>query len=218
MSQQINLTGSDLPDSLCPHCGFNVHPMLQGVVETQGQYSPLKQSRKFTSFCLVRCPRTPCHGQFYLTAEGTASTSNRQVLAVQATAVWPPPMKALDSNIDTDVSEDFKQAYACLKIGAHRAATLMIRRCVENACVTCGGEGEDLYKKIEDLKRKNKLHPTNAESAHKARILGREVAHILREVTPDEIEKCLFLVEKILEDLFVVPAIQQQIGKPTTTP
>jgi hypothetical protein len=111
------------------------------------------------------------------------------------------------------VQQDFRQAYECWMMAMGRAATLMLRRCVENACNICGAQGDDLYQKIEDLKKKNKLHPLNAESAHKARILGRDIAHILHEVDSNEILKCLSLTERILEDLFLLPAIHEEIDE-----
>jgi hypothetical protein len=201
----------NIPGATCPYCQQIVQgDLLQSDVKTQRGRTSIEPDH-FIAVCIVRCPHGKCNCRFYLTVTGELSSSDEQILDARCVAVWPPPSKKIDERIPEDVREDFKQAYRCWVMAMERAATLMLRRCIENACAVSGAEGDDLYQKIEDLKRKNKLHPMNAASAHKARILGRDVAHILREVDSDEVSKCLFLSEKILEDLFVVPAIQKEI-------
>jgi hypothetical protein len=72
---------------------------------------------------------------------------------------------------------------------------------------------------IDELKVAGRLHPINVLSAHKTRLLGNFTAHLDREVTHSELEKALLLVQKILEDLFVTPALQKEIDttrQPTT--
>ena len=203
----------NIPGATCPYCQYVVQGRLvEFNIRTQPGRTSIEPNY-FTALCIVQCPRGGCNKGFYLTVVGQFATNSGQIFESTCGAVWPPPSKKIDERIPEDVREDFRQAYRCWIMTMERAATLMLRRCVENACTICGADGDDLYQKIEDLKKKNKLHPMNATSAHKARILGRDAAHILREVESEEVSKCLFLAEKILEDLFVVPAIQQEIDK-----
>lgn len=92
----------------------------------------------------------------------------------------------------------------------------MLRRTLENACQTAGATKTELKEMIDELAGKNQIHPINVQSAHKARLIGNFTAHVLRDVSSDEVAKVMKLVEKILEDLFVTPAIQKEID--TTKP
>jgi hypothetical protein len=52
----------------------------------------------------------------------------------------------------------------------------------------------------------------NATTAHSARILGNTVAHVLGKIQSAEVKVCLDLIEKVLDDLFVTPKLQEQIS------
>jgi hypothetical protein len=65
---------------------------------------------------------------------------------------------------------------------------------------------------IDELRDAGKLHPMNATTAHSARILGNTVAHVLGKIQSAEVKVCLDLIEKVLDDLFVTPKLQEQIS------
>lgn len=206
-----------VPDVFCPHCGVSVHPKLVNFdIQTwqEGQVDRLMAS------CVVRCPRKQCHFSFYVTVRGHFSTRDGGIFSTELWAVWPPPAKRIDERIPDDVAVDFRQAFQCWSTGMIRAGTLILRRCLENACLTAGATEARLEDMIDELADKKVLHPINAQSAHKTRIIGNFTAHVVREITPGELEKTLTLTEKILDDLFVTPALQKEIDttRPTKTP
>ena len=165
---------------------------------------------RFTS--IVRCTAGKCKLPFYMTITGTFVEGMGHSRTMKTVTVWPVLNKKMSEHILEDVQEDFRQAFAAFHMHLDRAATLMLRRCIENACRAKGAKKEMLYAMIDELKDSGLLHPMNAVSAHKARILGKYTAHLYREVTHGELETALVLTERILEDLFVVPVLQDQIA------
>ncbi len=205
------IKAENVPGTFCPYCRHLVQGKLV-VLDIRGQepLNPLFPGY-YVAYCTVRCPLVKCARTFYLTVDGQYTQQDGEVFECNPRDVWPPPAKLLDERIPEDIREDYKQANLSWVMGMTRAGTLMLRRCLENACITAGATEDKLENMIDALKGQGRLNPINAVSAHKTRILGNFTAHIVREVTSDELQKAARLTEKILEDLFVVPKLQEEI-------
>lgn len=202
----------NVPSTFCPYCGKEIQGLLLKIHSTlDSRPAPFYTPRNYAAFLIVACPRDECHLPFYITTVGTCSESSGKVFSSSPQAIWPPPEKKLDDRIPEDVRADFREAYVAWAMRLDRAACLQLRRCLENACLTAGAPEGKLEDMIEELKGQNKIHPMNAVSAHKTRLIGNFTAHVVREITSDEIQKAMRLTEKILEDLFVVPKLQEEI-------
>src|SRR5712692_7871792 len=201
----------NVPGTYCPYCRHLVQGKLVALdIRGQESLNPLFPGY-YVAYCTVRCPLVKCARTFYLTVDGPYNQQDGEVFECNPRDVWPLPAKLLDERIPEDVREDYKQAELSWVMRMDRAGTLMLRRCVENACLTAGAVEAKLEKMIDELKEKNVIHPINAVSAHKTRVLGNFTAHIVREVTSAELEKALRLTEKIFDDLFVLPQLQKEI-------
>ncbi len=174
------------------------------------------QASYYGAYCVVRCPRSDCKKTFYVTVTGQLSRHPDRIFDNNWGATWPPASKRIDPRIPEDIKEDYTQAYRSWSMKMNRAACLMLRRCLENACVTAGATKHRLEDMINELKDQGKIFPVNAVSAHRTRIIGNFTAHVIREVTPEEIQVALRLTEKILDDIFVTPVLQNEID--TTRP
>jgi hypothetical protein len=205
-----------VPGTECPFCQYVVQGLLiaHDVTDESGRASP--QASYYGAYCIVQCPRRECNKTFYLSVTGQFSEVTGQIFDSKWRATWPPAVKRLDNRIPEDVREDYNQAYKCWSMMMNRAACLTLRRCLENACITTGATAHTLEDMIDELKDQGKIFPLNTISAHKTRIIGNFTAHVIREISSDEIRTALRLSEKILDDLFVTPALQQEIN--TTRP
>lgn len=205
------LSQKELPNVVCPYCGNAVHPVLRAIAQQDGQTISLYETR-FDIGAVVECTFAKCERQFFLRLTGTYRPNHGSSHNVTRVIVWPAGSRQLSEHIPKDVAEDFSQAYRCWVLMMDRASTMMLRRCVENACRTAGAKEGSLFDMIDGLKAAGLLHPLHAATAHGARILGNTVAHILGDIKSSEIKVCLDLVEKVLDDLFVTPKLQQQIA------
>lgn len=209
-----SFTAADVPGVPCPYCAHQVQPVLTNHHLTEIRDARLSGEKYVRAHCITLCPRRDCYQTFYVTVTGRVDGGNNVRDAV-AENVWPPATASIDDRIEKQVALDFHQAEVAWVMNLDRAASLMLRRCVENACRLRGATKDVLAEMIDELKDAGKLHPINAVSAHKTRVLGNLTAHLDREVTHTELAKALVLVRKILEDLFVTPALQAEIDTST---
>lgn len=208
----------EFPNVVCPYCRNAVHPKVKAISQKDGETSRLDRRTPFDIGAVVECTSAQCERQFFVKLVGTYVPNHGRSHSIERIIVWPIAAKNLSEHIPKDVAEDFNQAYRCWNMGMDRAATLMVRRCVENACRTAGAQERSLIDMIDELKGADRLHPMNANTAHGARMLGNNVAHILRDIKGEEIKICLDLIEKVLDDLFVTPKLQEQIAAAAAKP
>ncbi len=197
------LEQASMPDVTCPFCGVTVHPVLRAVVDRPGRAGGF-----LFAATLVECPRRECFRPFlaYVHFFNTTPPSTMQVMGV-----WPPPIQKAPDGVPGEIGRDYVEAHRCLAIGAHVAAALMARRIVEAACKERGATQRDLVDKIKELGKANKIHPLHVESASAARLLGKDAAHLLRDITKEEVEALFKLLHHFLEDLYTTPLVQKEI-------
>jgi hypothetical protein len=87
----------------------------------------------------------------------------------------------------------------------------MARRVVESACIEQGAVEGVLAAKIAQLGAKGKIHPVHVESATAARLIGKDAAHLLRDIKPEEVRALFDLLHHLLQDLYTTPLIQKRL-------
>jgi hypothetical protein len=82
-----------------------------------------------------------------------------------------------------------------------------IRRMLETVCNEEGAAGKELFEKLDDLARKDRIPGTLAEAAHQLRKLGNLGAHDAEvDVEADDVPVIADLAEALLEYLYRAPA------------
>jgi hypothetical protein len=170
MSYAPKFSQEYIPGTECPYCQHTVQGLLIALDLTNETGLASPQANYYGAYCVVKCPRKECNRTFYLSVMGQFSNSTGQIFDSKWRSTWPPAVKKLDDRIPEDVREDFKQAYKCRSMMMNRAACLMLRRCLENACITAGATKHTLEDMIDELKDDGKIFPLNTISAHKTRI------------------------------------------------
>ncbi|HDN9004730.1 TPA: DUF4145 domain-containing protein [Aeromonas veronii] len=88
-------------------------------------------------------------------------------------------------------------------------AGIGLRAMVETVCKEKAAQGNDLYKKINDLQSKQVLTPTGADILHKVRTLGNDAAHEVKPHSPDQLALAMDVVEHMLKDVYILPQLVQ---------
>lgn len=127
----------------------------------------------------------------------------------QGEQVFPRPgTSPSDSNIPNSIRGDLDEAKMCFVAGCFRAAAVMARRCVQNACIEKKATASTLVAQINELRSSGTITVEIAEWATVVRWIGNDAAHPGDQVvSKEEAEDCLHLAEQFLHVLFVAPAI-----------
>lgn len=112
------------------------------------------------------------------------------------------------------IAKAASESYKCHSIGAHMAAILMARTCIEAAAKDHGIRTGNLFEKIDRLVEVADLRKKIQRAAHQVRLFGNEMAHgdIEIEVTENDSAQILRLLTMILEDLYEVNEVLGQVG------
>lgn len=103
-------------------------------------------------------------------------------------------------------------------VGCYRAAAVMARRAIQQACIAKGAVKGDLVVQITELTKMGLITKDLEEWATVVRWIGNDAAHPNKDVVAkDDAEDTLKLAEQFLHVLFVTPALaklrRQQRGK-----
>lgn len=121
-----------------------------------------------------------------------------------------PALTQVSSRVAPDIEEGIRAANA----GCPRAAVVMLRRAIEQACLEVGAKKKDrLVEKIEKLREKGLISPIFAATAHAIRAFANEYgAHpdddYLDEVSDEELEAAIRLTAALVEGLARKPNIR----------
>lgn len=202
-----HLTQEMLPGVTCPQCSILVQPRLFASVEGPGEHPGWGSSAS-----LVQCGRQGCNFRFLVYVHFFISPSTGVVKdSIRVEAIWPPPSRRAPEGVPQEIGRDYAEACRCLAIGAYTAAALMARRVVESACIEQGAVDGVLAAKIAELGAKGKIHPIHVESATAARLIGKDAAHLLRDIKPEEVRALFDLLDHLLRDLYTTPLIQKRL-------
>ena len=207
-----SISQENIPSSFCPKCNKEIQPKLMEKYERifEGPVG-VYDNNKYYALCIVECPREKCKFAFFIVVGADKSQRDGVIWSEETKATYPQPRWKIDDRIPEDVRQDFHEATYAWLFNLKSASALMLRRTLENACNKCGAKKDDLKDKIDELAAQGKLHPINVESAHKTRLIGNFTAHLIKDVSKDELKSVIYLVEKIMEDLFITPIIRDNL-------
>jgi len=113
-----------------------------------------------------------------------------------------------DSNVPEHIRNDLDEAKRCYAVSAWRAAAVMARRALQSAVNDQGARKGSLAEQITDLADQGKITVALKEWADAVRFVGNDAAHPGGDpVAEKDAEDVVTLAEKILEELYVMPAI-----------
>ena len=93
--------------------------------------------------------------------------------------------------------------------GCWIAATIMARKSIELAVNDFGGEGKDLFTKINDLASRNIITPALREWAHTIRDIGNAGAH-KEGASREDAEQAVYFAETLFIYLYTLPKMIEE--------
>lgn len=106
------------------------------------------------------------------------------------------------------IGDTASEAVRCHSIKAYRAALILARTVIEATAKDKGITAGGIMPKINALKDQGFIRPVIAEGAHTVRQLANEMAHgdMVEPTTAEESQLALVLMERILDEVYEVPA------------
>jgi hypothetical protein len=138
--------------------------------------------------------------------------------------IYPHPLPTPTEPLVPDgLRHDLDEAKLCFSVQCFRAAAVVARRCIQQACLDKGGQKKNLVEQIAELTQAGHITKDIEEWATVVRWIGNDAAHPGgQSVSKDDAEDALKLAEQFLHVLFLTPALAKarrvQRGKGQITP
>ena len=152
-----------------------------------------------------RCPNKECLGHIF-------------VIFHQGKLVVTYPPTRIDfnpENIPQNIINTFEQAITCHSTGCFVASAIMVRRTLEEVCVDQGTKGDNLKKRIEDLKSKITISKELLDGMNELRILGNDAAHVeakeYENISEEETTIAIECAKEILKSLYQQGSIVEKL-------
>ncbi len=95
------------------------------------------------------------------------------------------------------------------------ASAIMIRKTLEEICLDKGATGDNLYKRIENLKSTIVLPKELLSAMQELRLLGNDAAHLeaktFEQIGKDELEISIELTKEILKAVYQYESLLEKI-------
>ena len=179
----------------CPHCQvLGTFPAFCRGVGYIKYFANTSKSQADGVFAFIRvCPNPTCGGLVF-----TISGAGDRV------TVHPPEL--LDFNAESlpeALIITLKEALVCHSVGAHRAATMMVRRLLEELCDDCEATGKTLHDRLKALRTQITLPEDLFSAMDELKSLGNDAAHIdakaYLHIDKEEAELSIMLAQEILK-------------------
>lgn len=144
-----------------------------------------------------RCPNSECNALVCIIFD----EENDQRIA------YPPEVIDFDAtNLPPTILTSLEEAVTCHSAGCYRAASLMIRRVLEELCADKGAKGADLSKRIMSLSSVAVIPTELIEAADELRLLGNDAAHVEAKsydaITEKEAALAIDLAKELLKAVY----------------
>ena len=187
--------------ALCPHCGAYV--VFQAVnVADVGESWLLIDGYRIIAILIGQCPG--CNGLVV----GICTAGDRRL-------IWPPslPPDRSPPDLDPEYKVVYNQARQVFSISP-MAAAVLTRRCLQHVIRTkLGITKANLFEEIVEAVKSDNLTKATRDALDHIREIGNWGAHPIQdqanqiiEVTPEEAEYTLHVLELLFHDLYVTPA------------
>ena len=173
----------------CPHCG------------KEAAFTPLSQLSDIDIgdgvLCGQRqCPNIECRGHVFVVL--------KQGKVIQS---YPPSTIEFNSeDLPENVVKSFEEALLAHAAGCYMASALMVRRTLEEVCSDKGAKGENLKKRIIDLRSKIVIPVELVEAMDELRLLGNDAAHIEAKsydsISAQELSVAIEFTKELLKGIY----------------
>lgn len=183
----------------CPHCGHN------GTFQNVFSQDSFEHNNNLW-FGSRRCPNTKCYGHIFFVADATGTLAK----------IYPNIKITFDSEkIPDKIKSAFDEALTCHSNNCFVASAIMIRKTLEEICLDKGASGDNLYKRIENLKSTIVLPKELLTAMQELRLLGNDAAHLeaqtFEQIGKDELEISIELTKEILKAVYQYESLLEKI-------
>jgi hypothetical protein len=125
---------------------------------------------------------------------------------------WPLPETTVSADVPELIRGVFSEAVQCLAVRCPRAAAVMARRCLEAVALEKGEPKGSLKERLDELGRRNVLHPTLVDWSHELRLVGNAGAHFdpIEQVSQEDAAQLVAFLRELLKHLYELPAALQK--------
>jgi hypothetical protein len=192
----------------CPHCmhmGSFSH-LGVGISFPKRAQNDLGNSINSTVYVSIRrCPNPTCGGIVFAVIDENIGSK-----------LYPPEtIDFVGSNLPANLLETLSEAIDCHSIGAYRAASIMVRRLLEEICDQNGAKGRDLHSRLQEIRTKVTLPVELFEAMMELKILGNDAAHIKAKeylsIGKDEVSDSIELAKEILKALYQLQSLVDRL-------
>lgn len=188
---------STLVCPVCPHCGVeNVGYQLIRQAQTDH-----RQEIRYQLWICGNCKKPAC------SYTGKELEPGGHIVD-ELIGFYPlPEAVSAPYGVPENIGNSFVSAKKLLQRGQnadYEAACIMARRGIEQAVNELGGEGKNLYQKIENLEAKRLIPPAMRDWAHHLREIGNEGAHG-GEATQEDAMQAVYFAEMLFTYLYSLP-------------
>jgi hypothetical protein len=183
----------------CPHCGNNgtfINVFGDDSYEETHQY--WYGSRK--------CPNPKCKGHIFFISDFKGNLIK----------TYPSIKISFNSErIPESIKSAFEEALICHSNNCFVSSAIMIRKTLEEICSDKNSSGDNLFKRIENLKSKIVLPQELIEGMQELRLLGNDAAHIkaktFEQIGKDELEISIEFTKEILKAVYQYESLLEKI-------
>ena len=180
----------------CPHCG------------KEGTFNKMGPDRIINTQFVTgqrRCPDPECLGHVFVVFK----------LGVLIASYPPARIEFNSENIPEKILKTFEEALESHANKCYIASSILVRRTLEEICKERDAKGQNLKKRIEELKTKIILPEELFEAMNELRLLGNDAAHIEAEVYNEigntEVETAIELTKEILKALYQYSSLLERL-------
>lgn len=111
------------------------------------------------------------------------------------------------------VANIYKQTHEAICNKQTILAGIGLRAIVEAVCESQAANGDNLFKRIDDLVVKGVTTPSGAEILHSIRLMGNSSAHEVLANSEEELTTALEVVEHLLSGVYLIPHKAKKLKK-----
>lgn len=177
----------------CPICGNGgtFDPLLP-----QDLFIHDEGARKWYTVGHRACPNTACMAYLFFCKERSGSLVTFPSLRIDFKT----------ENIPERIRSSLHEAITCHAEGCYMASAIMVRRTLEELCKDKSSTGDNLKKRIKNLKTIVVLPSKLFEALDELRLLGNDAAHIeskqYDQIGKDEVDIAIELTKEILKSVY----------------
>ena len=122
---------------------------------------------------------------------------------------YPTKEGTTHESIPLNIADSYKEGVRCMNVNAHKGATLLFRRALQEICEDKGAkQDKKLNEQIDEI-----IPPDLSEMAHEVRNWGNIGGHtddIIKDVKPDDSKQMKELLDMMFQYLYIMPWKVQQ--------